>query len=112
MRQAGVIAAGAIYALDNNVERLKDDHTKARTFAEQVCQLPGFNIDLESVQSNIVIINVEKTGKTPGEILAVLRAMKVLLSEMSHNTIRAVMHLDVSAEQVGRAAEIIKTSFA
>lgn len=111
MRQAGILAAAALYALDNNVERLRDDHLKAKVFAQQIGSLPGFAIDLEGVQTNIVIIDVGKTGKNPGEILAVLRAMKVLLSEMSHTTIRAVMHMDASMDQVKRAIEIIKTSF-
>jgi len=112
MRQAGILAAGAVYALDNNIERLKEDHQKARVFAEQVASLPGFAIDMETVQTNIVIIDVAKTGKTPGEIIAMLRALRVLLSEMSHTTIRAVTHLGVSMEEVERAVEVMKSSFA
>ncbi|HEY6951730.1 MAG TPA: GntG family PLP-dependent aldolase [Bacteroidota bacterium] len=111
MRQAGVLAAAAIYALDNNIERLREDHTKARFLAEQLRALPGFAIDMDTVQSNIVIIDVGQTGKTPGEIIAVARAHGVLLSEMTHTTIRAVMHLDVTQDDVARAVEVIKASF-
>lgn len=111
MRQAGVLAAAAIYALENNVERLREDHQKARFFAEQLRSLPGFVINLDTVQTNIVIIDIGQTGKTPGEIIAVLRALGVLLSEMSHTTIRAVLHLDVSQDEVARAVEVMKTSF-
>ena len=108
MRQAGILAAGAIYALENNVERLKEDHQKARFFAEELSAVPGFSIDMDSVQTNIVIIDISKTGKTTGEIIALLRALNVLISEMSRTTIRAVMHLNVSMDQVVRAAEIMK----
>ncbi len=110
MRQAGILAAAGIYAMQNNVERLREDHAKARFFAEQLNSLPGFAIDMESVQTNIVIIDIAKTGKTPGQITAILRALHVLLSEMTHTTIRAVMHLGVSKDEVARAVEIIKTS--
>jgi threonine aldolase len=111
MRQAGILAAGALYALEHNVERLKEDHEKARFFAERLEAIPGFVIDMDTVQTNIVIIDIEKTGKTSGEILAVLRAMRVLLSEMGHTTIRAVMHLNASMDDVKKAAEVVKTNF-
>jgi threonine aldolase len=111
MRQAGILAAAAIYALDNNVERLEEDHAKARFIAEQLRALRGFSIDIEGVHTNIVIIDVEKTNKTPGEILAILKSMGVLLSEMSHSTIRAVTHMDVTMEEVKRAIEVIRSSF-
>lgn len=110
MRQAGIIAAAAIYALDHNVERLREDHQKARFFAEELNSLPGFVIDMESVQTNIVIIDIGKTGKSPGEIIARLQALHVLLSEMAHTTIRAVMHLGVSKEDVTKAVEVIKAN--
>ena len=112
MRQAGILAAAALFALDNNVERLKEDHEKARHFAEQLGSVPGFSIDLETVQTNIVIVDITRTGKSPGQILAVLRAHRVLMSEMSHSTIRAVMHMDVTMDQVKQAVEITKSSFA
>lgn len=112
MRQSGILAAAALYALENNVERLKEDHDKARMFAEQLTSLPGFSIDMDTVQTNIVIIDIAGTGKKPGEIIAHLRALHVLISEMSHTTIRAVMHLDVSREDVAKAIEVIKMNFA
>ncbi|HTP14159.1 MAG TPA: low-specificity L-threonine aldolase [Bacteroidota bacterium] len=112
MRQAGILAAAALFALDHNVERLKEDHEKARLFAEQLGSLPGFSIDLETVQTNIVIIDIKGTGKSTGQILAVLRALRVLMSEMSPSTIRAVMHMDVSMDQVKEAVEITKSNFA
>ena len=111
MRQAGILAAAAIYALDNNIVRLKDDHANARYFAEQLSSLSECSIDLDGVHTNIVIIDVEKSSMEPGEILARLKDKGVLLSEMSHSTIRAVMHMDVSKEEVQRAVELVRSGF-
>ncbi len=110
MRQAGIIAAGAFYAVEHHVDRLKDDHEKARILAGELAQIPGFEIDLEGVQTNIVIIEIEKTRKTPAQILEILRTKRVLLTEMSHSAIRAVTHMDVSMEDVHQAANTIKST--
>ena len=107
MRQAGVVAAGALYALEHNIDRLREDHEKAQVFAQKVSGVRGFHIDMPSVQTNIVIIDISKTGKKPGFILERLKSKKVLLTEMTDAKIRAVMHLDVSNAQVEEAANII-----
>ena len=106
MRQAGIIAAGALYAVEHNIERLKEDHEKAKYFAREISKLRSFDIDLATVQTNIVIINVEKTGKTPDEVLKILRTNGVLLTLGTYTSIRALTHLDVSFEEVKRAAEV------
>jgi threonine aldolase len=108
MRQAGILAAAGIYALDNNIGRLKQDHEKARYLGMELSKVKGFDIDLESVQTNIVIIGVERTGRNPEEILSPLRSKGVLLTPGNYMGIRAVTHLDVSMEQVKRAARIIQ----
>lgn len=107
MRQAGVLAAAALYALDHNVERLQEDHEKAQFFAQQIKNVRGFHIDLPSVQTNIVIIDITKTGKKPADILSRLKSRKVLLTEMTNTKIRAVMHLDVTQDQVEEAAKLV-----
>lgn len=112
MRQAGIIAAGALYALEHNVERLKEDHEKAKSFAKEISRLPRLSIDMEAVQTNIIIVNVEKTGKHPDEIIPLLRSKGVLVTLGTYNSIRVVMHLDVSMEQVKQAIEIFKNAFA
>lgn len=111
MRQAGIIAAGALFALRHHVERLKDDHVKAKAFAERVAQNPVLAVDLESVQTNIVVIDIARTGKSTGEVLDELRLKGVLLTEANFTSIRAVTHLDVSADQVAAAADILASSF-
>ena len=111
MRQAGIIAAGALYALEHNIPRLKADHEKAKFLAREVIKLKSLEIDLSSVQTNIVIINVEKTGKSPGEIIQTLRQNGVLLTQGTYTSVRAVTHLDVSLEEVKNAAEVFKWLF-
>jgi threonine aldolase len=111
MRQAGVLAAAGLYALENNIGRLKEDHAKAHHLAQKLSAVGGFNIDVESVQTNIVIISLEKLGKTPDEVLAMLKAKGVLLTLGNYMGVRAVTHMDVSNEQVKRAAQIITETF-
>jgi threonine aldolase len=111
MRQAGIIAAGALYALEHNIPRLKEDHEKAKYLASEISRLPNLQVDLSTVQTNIVIIDVERTGKTPDEILGVLKASGVLLTLGTYTSVRAVTHLDVSFEQVKKAAEVFTKIF-
>ncbi len=106
MRQAGIIAAGALYALEHNVERLKEDHEKASYFAKKISTSPKVRVDLDTVQTNIVLVNVEGTGKHPDEIIAILKSKGLLVSFGTYTSIRAVMHLDVSVEESHRAADI------
>jgi len=107
MRQAGILAAAGIYALDHNRDRLPEDHEKARYLARELSRAPGLSIDMESVQTNIIIISVEKSGHTPEEILGALRERGVLLTLGNYMGVRAVTHLDVTMEQVKQAADII-----
>jgi threonine aldolase len=111
MRQAGIIAAGALFALDHNIPRLKEDHEKAKYLATEICKLKDFQIDLPTVQTNIVIINVERTGKSPDEILRILRANGVLLTLGTYTSVRAVTHLDVSFDAVKKAASVFQRLF-
>lgn len=111
MRQAGVLAAACIYALENNIARLKEDHANARDLARELATIRGFDIDMESVQTNIVIISLENLGKSPDEVLALFKKKGVLLTLGNYMGIRAVTHMDVSTEQVKRAAQIIKETF-
>ncbi|HCV44288.1 MAG TPA: low-specificity L-threonine aldolase [Bacteroidetes bacterium] len=108
MRQAGVLAAACIYALENNIARLKEDHANARDLARELATIRGFDIDMDSVQTNIVIISLENLGKSPDEVLALFKKKGVLLTLGNYMGIRAVTHMDVSTEQVKRAAQVIK----
>jgi threonine aldolase len=107
MRQAGILAAAGLYALDHNRERLKEDHEKASFLARELSKASGLTIDMASVQTNILIIGVERSGSTPEQLLAALRACGVLLTLGNYMGIRAVTHLDVPMEEVKEAAAII-----
>ncbi len=110
MRQAGILAAAGLYALDNNVKRLADDHERARAFAETVATAPGVSIDLATVQTNIVIMDVAGTGTGAGEWARRFAEAGVRVSQASEHTLRAVTHLDVSAQDVrDAAAAIVRT---
>jgi threonine aldolase len=107
MRQAGIVAAAGVYALDHHVERLADDHARARRLAEGLAAA-GLPIDLEQVETNFVQIDVGPLELTKQEALARLAAKGVGLSGTVHPTIlRAVTHLDVSDEDIERANELI-----
>jgi len=106
MRQAGILAAAAIYALDNNVERLKEDHKKAKYFAEEISKLEGIEIDLASVQTNIIIFGSSKYSRP--ELMKSLKEKGVAISAGNYENMRAVFHMDVSQEQVNKAVKIFK----
>jgi len=104
MRQAGIIAAAGIYALENNVDRLHEDHRRARQFAEALEGMPSFSVNLETVQSNIVFIGVGK-GNTK-RVIAELSKNGVEILETDDSTIRAVFHLDITDEDLQKSIDV------
>jgi threonine aldolase len=107
MRQAGIVAAAGLYALEHHVERLAEDHANARRLAEGLAEA-GLPVDAEQVETNFVLLDVGALGLAADEAVARLRAEGVLLSFASRrNVLRAVTHLDVSAEDVERALELV-----
>ncbi len=108
MRQVGILAAAAIYALDHNVERLADDHAAARRLAEALAELPGIRLDPESVETNIVIFEVEPRLGSADEFARRLNERGVWLFATAPTKIRAVTHMDVSAEQIDRAIAVFR----
>ena len=105
MRQAGVVAATGLYALDHHVERLAEDHTNARKLAAGLAEA-GLPVNLAQVETNFVLLDAKPLGLTGEEVLGRLRAEGVLLSfAVGKDVLRAVTHLDVSAEDVERAIE-------
>jgi threonine aldolase len=104
MRQAGIIAAAGIVALERMVDRLAEDHVNARVLAEGLAALPGIHIDLASVQTNIVILRVDRPGGA-AELVAGCAARKVKLHAMSPTYIRCVTHKDVDADDIRRTID-------
>ena len=107
MRQAGVVAAAGLYALDHHVARLAEDHARARTLAEKI-HGEGVPVDLEQVETNFVQIDATPLGFDRADALARLSAAGVGLSTTIHPTImRAVTHLDVTDDDIERASGLI-----
>jgi threonine aldolase len=108
MRQAGIVAAGALYALEHHVERLAEDHANARTLADGLAELPGVELDPVSVETNIVVFGVPDAEG----FCAVLQAEDVLMGALDARTVRAVTHLDIDAEGVQRALTAARKALA
>ncbi|MFP6736181.1 MAG: GntG family PLP-dependent aldolase [Rhodospirillales bacterium] len=108
MRQSGVLAAAGLYALDNNVERLAEDHANARRLAELAAKIPGIEIDVASVETNILFLDVTGTGIPAPEISDRLAAKGIRMGAMGPDKIRAVTHLDVDRAGVEDAAEALR----
>ncbi|MFN2628503.1 MAG: low specificity L-threonine aldolase [Gaiellaceae bacterium] len=107
MRQAGIVAAAGLYALDHHVERIVEDHARARRLAEGLAGA-GIPVDLDQVETNFVQVDVGPLGLTKAGALDRLKEAGVGLSGTIHPTVlRAVTHLDVSDEDVDRALELI-----
>jgi threonine aldolase len=105
MRQAGILAAAALYALDHNVGRLAEDHANARFLAERLAALDGLTVDAASVESNIVMIDVGPALPPAAEIVARVGRRGVLCFPFGPRRIRLVTHLDVDRAGCARAAE-------
>jgi len=110
MRQAGIIAAGGVYALRHHVKRLAEDHANARRLAEGLAGLPGVRLDPSSIDTNIVFF--ELTGSlTPAAAVERLLARGVRMGALGARTIRAVTHLDVDAAAIERALAVAREVF-
>jgi threonine aldolase len=107
MRQAGIVAAAGVYALEHNIDRLAEDHERARRLAEGL-EAAGVPVNLEQVETNFVQVELAPLGLSPKEALARLWEHGVGLSMTAHPTkLRAVTHLDVGDEDIERAVELI-----
>ena len=108
MRQAGVIAAGGLWALEHNLERLEEDHVLARALAESLHGLPGIHCPPALVQTNIVMVQVDHPRHDPASIAAALEQQGVRVLPMSADSLRFVTHLDVGEEDVKRATQAMR----
>jgi threonine aldolase len=107
MRQAGIVAAAGVYALDHHVARLAEDHARARELAEGLAA-GGVPVDVDRVETNFVQIDLERLGLDRDATLGLLRERGVGLSATIHPTVvRAVTHLDVGPEDIERASELV-----
>lgn len=105
MRQAGILAAAGLYALKNNIPRLAEDHAKAKFFADKISEISSIEIDMRTVQTNIVTFKPLK--HTVEKVVDECIKEGLLISTGKVGWLRAVMHLDVNRTQVERAAEVV-----
>jgi threonine aldolase len=108
MRQAGVLAAAGLVALEDSLEVLVEDHAKARRLSEGLAELRGMKIDPERVQTNIVIFDIAATEMTTAQFSAELKSRGVLANGVNAREMRMVTHYDVSREQIERTLQIIR----
>jgi threonine aldolase len=111
MRQAGILAAAALYALEHNVQRLSEDHENAKNLARALADLPGVEVDLESVQTNIVFMDVSGTRYTAMQAQKILEKEGVRVLALSPTRLRAVTHLNVNAEGIERGIAVFQKVF-
>jgi threonine aldolase len=109
MRQSGILAAGALFALEHHRERLREDHYKAKKLAERLSMAPGASVDVAKVETNIVNIDLEKAGDLVAKKAA---EAGVLINASGPKRLRAVLHLDVTPEDAERAGELLAGAIA
>ncbi|OHB72391.1 MAG: threonine aldolase [Planctomycetes bacterium RBG_13_63_9] len=107
MRQAGVIAAAALYALEHHVDRLAEDHANAQRLAAGIRRIDALQIQGDTIDTNLLFFRVDPGWGTAAEFAARLRERGLLMLATAADTIRAVTHLDVGADDVDRAIEIL-----
>jgi threonine aldolase len=112
MRQAGVLAAACLIALEEMPDRLCEDHENAKFLGEGLARLPGIRIDARRVVTNIVIFDVTETRLAPEEIVKRLRQRGVLMAGINRRQMRAVTHRDVDRAACGLALEAMKDAVA
>ena len=108
MRQAGVIAAAGIVALEEMTERLVEDHRNARALAEGLAGIPGHAVDLETVQTNIVRYDVSGTGMSSAQYVALLGEEGIRASDLPPAGIRLVTHRHINAGDIRKVIEIAR----
>ncbi len=107
MRQAGILAAAGLLALEESPKRLHEDHRNARLLAEHLARLPGIRIDPARVQTNIVIFEITSLGIATPEFSRQLKSRGILANGISSTHMRMVTHMDVSREDCEHAAEVV-----
>jgi threonine aldolase len=108
IRQGGILAAAALYALEHHFPRLKDDHRKARLFADEINHLPGISIDPQTVETNIVIFEVDQSVISSDDLVQKLRENGVRMFKFGPTQIRAVFYLHIDDDDVQYAVDVFR----
>ena len=108
LRQAGILAAAGIWALDHHVERLAVDHDHAKIMAQRISKIPGMNINFSTIQSNLVFFDVSGTGKDARKLSVELQKKGVWIGALNQKVMRAVTHLDVGLSHIHEAMDALE----
>jgi threonine aldolase len=108
MRQSGIIAAGALYALENNIERLQEDHAAAQVIAQAISETDGLELQPQVVDTNIVIFRIDPQIGHARDFCDQAKSEGVWMLPFSTEHVRAVTHLHVSRQDAGMAGQIIR----
>jgi threonine aldolase len=108
MRQGGMVAAAALFALENHVDRLADDHRNARVIAQAIADTPGLRLDPPEVETNLIWFEADEDLGSAAEVAAALKQWGVLVHVSGPHTLRACTHLDVTPAQAEQAAETFR----
>ena len=108
MRQAGIIAAGGLYALENNLERLAEDHLRAKRLAVAINEMPNYSVELDAVHSNIVLISTPE-GAAKSVVLS-LAEQGVDIIDIHDSQVRAVTHLHITDEEIERTIAAVSST--
>ena len=108
-RQAGLLAAGCLHALDHHVERLAEDHRRAKTIARMMDELPMFSVDMSSVQTNMVYA---ETNESAADVVAKFAAQGIDMFDLADNRIRIVVHLHITDEDVAHFQAVLNQHWA
>jgi threonine aldolase len=111
MRQAGILAAAGLYALEHNIKRLAEDHAHAKKLATALADLPGISLNPDHVETNIVIFDIAETRHSPELAVEALKKEGVLVVPFGKTLLRAVTHLDVSAKDIEKAIGVFRKIF-
>ena len=111
MRQAGILAAAAIYAMDHHFERLAEDHRQAKMLGDFITTLPGIEFDPETVQTNIIIFDIRKTGIDGQKFVDLLAQEGVKMITFAKTKIRAVTNLHISDGDIEQTIAALKKIF-
>jgi threonine aldolase len=108
MRQAGILAAAGLIALEKMPARLHEDHANAKFLATELAKLPGLKIDAKSVQTNILIVDISGTGMGANDFTRRLGEKGLLIGSVNNEIVRFVTHMDVDRTACQRSVEIVK----
>lgn len=111
MRQVGIIAAAALYALEHNIDRLAKDHQHAKVLANELTKIDAFQINPDYVETNIVVFDVSKSDYSVNEVVDKLKKRGVLLVPFGATLVRAVTNMNVSQDDISKAIQIIHDVF-